>query len=70
MPERLTRPRVGLIPTRELLLAGLRIDPDVSVPIPTTAKLAAMLAPVPELEPPTSHTAGPYGFITWPPNEL
>jgi hypothetical protein len=37
IPERLTRPRVGLIPTRQVLFAGDTIDPSVSVPIAAAA---------------------------------
>lgn len=43
---------VGLIPTRLLYVEGSRIEPVVSVPSPTTPKLAATAAPVPPLEPP------------------
>src|SRR5262249_57086665 len=51
MPERLTRPTVGLIPTRPFADDGHTIDPSVSVPIPTAARLAEIEAPVPELDP-------------------
>ena len=51
MPARLTRPTVGLSPTRPLAVAGHTTDPSVSVPTPTMARLALMAAPVPELEP-------------------
>ena len=40
MPSRLTRPTVGLMPTTPFAFAGLRIDPDVSVPIATAARFA------------------------------
>jgi len=40
-PERLTNPREGLMPTVEVTLAGHAIEPSVSVPIVTAAKLAA-----------------------------
>ena len=51
-PALLTRPRVGRIPTRLLAEAGERIDWPVSLPVPSTAKFAAIDAPVPPLEPP------------------
>ena len=51
MPARLTRPTVGLIPTSPLAPDGQTIDPSVSVPTPTAARLAATAAPVPELDP-------------------
>src|SRR5205807_9961462 len=51
IPLRLTSPSVGLMPTRPLLLDGETIEPSVSVPTPTAARLAAIAAPVPELEP-------------------
>ena len=44
-------PSVGFTPTSEQALDGQTIDPSVSVPTPTAAKLAAIAAPVPELEP-------------------
>ena len=52
MPAMLDNPFVGRKPTRLLCDAGMRMEPHVSVPIPTAAKLAAMAAPVPPLEPP------------------
>ena len=51
MPARLTRPTVGLMPTRAATEAGEVMEPSVSVPTARAAKLAAMLAPEPELEP-------------------
>jgi hypothetical protein len=51
MPLRLTRPRVGLMPTMPQLEAGETIEPSVSVPTASVARLAAMAAPEPELEP-------------------
>jgi len=41
---------VGFMPTRPFVLDGDVIDPSVSVPIATAARLAAMAAPDPELE--------------------
>ncbi len=51
MPERLTRPTVGFNPTSEFAPDGQTMEPSVSVPTPTAARLAAIAAPVPELEP-------------------
>jgi hypothetical protein len=51
-PARLTSPRVGRMPTRLFAEAGERIDWPVSLPVPTTAKFAAIAAPVPPLDPP------------------
>jgi hypothetical protein len=50
-PERLVSPRVGLMPTRALCEEGQTIDPSVSVPSETAARLAAVAVPDPELEP-------------------
>ena len=52
IPVRLESPCVPRRPTRLLKDAGTRIEPQVSLPMPTAAKLAAMAAPVPLLEPP------------------
>jgi len=52
IPVRLARPCVPRTPTKLLCEAGMRIDPQVSLPMPTAAKLAAIAAPVPPLEPP------------------
>ena len=49
IPARLTSPIVGLIPTRPFAAEGQTMEPSVSVPTPTAAKLAATAAPVPEL---------------------
>src|SRR5438128_7494435 len=51
MPERLTRPTVGLMPTSPFAEDGQTTDPSVSVPIATAQRLAATAAPEPELEP-------------------
>ena len=51
MPRRLTSPTVGFRPTRPLTAAGQMMLPSVSVPTPTVARLAAIAAPVPALEP-------------------
>jgi len=51
IPERLTKPIVGLIPTIPLNDEGEMIDPSVSVPMATAQRLAATAAPEPELDP-------------------
>ena len=51
-PVRLDRPWVPRSPTRFWLAAGMRIDPQVSLPMPAAAKLAPTAAPVPPLDPP------------------
>ncbi len=52
IPSRLISPTVGLMPTSPFAVPGLRIEPDVSVPMPTAARLAATAMPGPELDPP------------------
>src|SRR6186713_2929484 len=69
MPVRLTRPTVGLMPTRPLAPDGQTIDPSVSVPTPMAARFAAIAAPVPELEP-QGLRSSTYGFFTRPPRAL
>src|SRR5262249_22125223 len=59
MPLRLTSPTVGLIPTTKFWVPGLRMDPDVSVPIPTVARSALTAIPGPELEPPGESAGRP-----------
>ena len=51
IPLRPQRPTVGLMPTRPQMLEGEMIEPSVSLPIPTVANVAAIAAPVPELDP-------------------
>jgi hypothetical protein len=51
MPERLTNPTVGLIPTSPLMDEGLVTDPSVSLPMAAAHRLAEAAAPDPELEP-------------------
>ena len=48
---------------------GIRIEPQVSLPMPAAAKLAATAAPVPPLDPPGLRV-GSYGLRVWPPSEL
>src|SRR5437762_9908258 len=69
IPVRLTSPTVGFTPTSELATAGLRIDPEVSVPMVTAASAAAAAAPEPELEP-LGENATLYGLRTCPPRPL
>src|SRR5882672_1590807 len=69
MPERDTRPRVGLIPTRPCTLLGHTIEPSVSVPTATTARSAAIAAPDPELEP-QGFRLSAYGLRVCPPRPL
>jgi hypothetical protein len=51
IPDLLTKPRVGLIPTNEFAEEGQTIDPSVSVPMAATHRLAATADPEPELDP-------------------
>ena len=57
------------MPTTEFALAGLRIEPEVSVPTATVQRPAATATAEPLLEPPGLALAV-YGFTTWPPREL
>ncbi len=68
MPSMLDSPLVGRRPTRSFCAAGIRMDPHVSLPHPTAAKLAATAAPVPPLEPPGLRV-GSYGLRVWPPRD-
>ena len=52
MPWRLTRPKVGFSPTVPQKLAGMRIEPPVSEPMPIGTSPAATAAPLPPLLPP------------------
>src|SRR5688572_19404773 len=69
MPDRLTRPTVGFRPTKPATDAGQMMLPSVSVPIPIAARLAAIAAPVPELDP-HGLRSSTYGFFVCPPREL
>ncbi len=51
-PSSGTSPYVGFTPTRPWADAGFSIEPPVSVPSPSTAKLAFTAVAVPPLEPP------------------
>ena len=48
----LMRPRAGLMPTRPVTLAGMRIEPPPSDPWPALASPAATAAAAPPLDPP------------------
>src|SRR5690606_32444977 len=66
IPDRLTSPTVGLIPTMPLALEGQTMDPSVSVPTAAAARLADTATPLPELDP-HGLRSSTYGFFTWPP---
>ncbi len=68
MPVRLSSPWVARNPTRLFSAAGIRIEPQVSLPIPAAAKLAATAAPVPPLEPPGTRSSW-YGLRVNPKRE-
>ena len=51
IPERLMRPRVGLIPTIPLMDEGQTMEPLVSVPTAKVVKFAETATADPELEP-------------------
>src|SRR6185312_9387433 len=65
----LESPFVGRSPKRFCTADGMRIDPHVSDPHATAAKLAATAAPLPPLEPPGARS-GLYGLHVCPPIEL
>ena len=69
MPARLTSPTVGLIPTMPPTCDGLMIDPSVSVPIATAARLAATATAEPELDP-LGFLSSAYGLRVSPPRAL
>src|SRR6476646_63333 len=69
MPDRLTRPSVGLMPTSEFTWDGDTMDPSVSVPIAMAARFAAAAAADPELDPDGLRSSA-YGFFVWPPRPL
>lgn len=50
-PARLVKPNVGLIPTTEFEMDGHKMDPSVSVPSETDARLAATDTADPLLDP-------------------
>src|SRR5215470_1820995 len=69
IPDRLTNPTVGLIPTSPHADDGQTTEPSVSVPTPTAARFDAIAAPVPELDP-HGLRSKTYGFLVWPPRPL
>src|SRR6185436_1077578 len=69
MPLRLINPRVGLMPAKPLADDGQTIEPSVSLPTPTAARLAAIAAPVPVLEPQALRLSA-YGLRVRPPRAL
>src|SRR5579864_193126 len=69
MPARLSSPSVGLMPTRPFALEGDTMEPSVSVPMATAARLAAIAAPEPELDPEVFRSSA-YGFLARPPRPL
>src|SRR6478672_9806587 len=69
MPDRLTRPSVGLMPTSAFTFEGDTMDPSVSVPTAMAARFAAAAAPEPELDPDGVRSSA-YGFFVWPPRPL
>jgi hypothetical protein len=69
MPAPGTSPWVGFMPTTPLNDAGDRREPEVSVPIPATARPAATATAVPLLDPP-GEKSGPWGLTVWPPTAL
>src|SRR5439155_11016827 len=68
IPSMLDNPLVGRSPKRLLAADGIRIEPQVSDPQPIAAKLAAIPAAVPPLEPPGIRV-GSYGLQVWPASE-
>ncbi len=68
MPSPLASPRVPRSPTSAWCADGMRIEPQVSLPIPKAPKLAATAAPVPPLDPPGLRV-GSYGLRVWPPKD-
>ena len=62
IPDLLTLPIVGFMPTNELADDGDSIDPDVSEPNDTDDKFDVVATPLPELDPPVSIIIRPYGF--------
>ena len=69
MPNRLTSPSVVFTPTTPFASDGLRIDPDVSVPIAKPEYAIDAATPDPALEP-DGEKSGSFAFTTWPPSEL
>src|SRR5262252_4381357 len=68
-PVRGTRPNVGRIPVMPQRIAGLTIDPPVSLPTEKATSAAAVAAPGPALDP-EAPSSSSQGFIVWPPNQM
>src|SRR5262245_56960951 len=68
-PLRLTRPRLGLTPTRPLAADGQTPDPAVSVPTATVARWAETATPEP-LDEPHGLRSSTYGLLVCPPRAL
>src|ERR1043166_1876522 len=66
IPERDTRPSVGLMPTIPQVDDGQMIEPSVSVPTATAARLAAIAAPEPD-DDPHGLRSRMYGLCVCPP---
>src|SRR5439155_20093748 len=69
IPARLTKPRVGLIPTIPFADDGQTIDPSVSVPIASADRFAETAPADPELDPHALRSST-YGFFASPPRPL
>src|SRR3546814_14093789 len=69
MKVRLTRPTVGLKPTMPFSPAGQVIEPSVSVPTVSAARLAAIAAPLPADDPQVLRSSA-QGFFVSPPTAL
>src|ERR1700761_1225049 len=67
IPDRLTRPRVGLMPTTPQALDGQTIEPSVSVPTAIGARPAATPTAEPELDPDGLRSSA-NGLAVWPPS--
>lgn len=65
MPSSDTRQGVGLNPTRPLNWQGIRTEPPMSVPIPSTEPPTPISAPSPPLLPP-AHRAGSHALSVVP----
>src|SRR5215210_8129708 len=69
MPERLTSPSVGLMPTSELAEEGQTTEPSVSVPTAAAQRFALAATPEPADEPHGLRSSA-YGFLVCPPRPL
>src|ERR1700756_192918 len=69
IPDRLTSPSVGLMPTTPFADAGHTIEPSVSDPTVTAQRFAATAAPDPELDP-HGLRSSEYGLRVCPPRPL